>query len=377
MASNLRNSLTVALAARAPVPVLWLVAVASYFPLNSLAFSSALLDSQWPEAVSAVLVQQLHEPAEELQLRGTLPKLTNIEDLVSLQVQRQYEDNPYPRWVKTAPAGEAGPFDEYLRQKFPLVPFEYQADSARTEFLIAGCGTGLHPIATAQRIQGAQILAVDLSLRSLSYAKRKALEMGLKSIEFAQADLLKLGNLERTFDVIECSGVLHHLADPWAGWRALLSLLRPGGFMRLGFYSALARRDVVRIRNHIADQGYGSAPAEIRRFRQTLMTTSQREQFGTILTSPDFFSTSTCRDLLFHVQEHRLTLDEIRVFLGENQLKFLGFEIENGVLQAYQQRFTADRAAINLEQWQIFENENPDTFGMMYQFWIRKKIDRI
>ena len=51
----------------------------------------------------------------------------------------------------------------------------------------------------------------------------------MSGIEFAQADLLELGAIGRTFDVVECSGVLHHLADPFAGWRALLPLLRPGG----------------------------------------------------------------------------------------------------------------------------------------------------
>ena len=75
------------------------------------------------------------------------------------------------------------------------------------------------------------MLAVDLSLSSLCYAKRKTRELGLTNITYAQADILRLGTLPRRFDVIESSGVLHHLADPLAGWRVLLSLLRPGGFM--------------------------------------------------------------------------------------------------------------------------------------------------
>jgi len=371
-ASDLRDSLVAALEAKTQVPALWPVAVAAYFPLCFLPLATRLLDSQWPEAVAAVLVQQVREPAEELQLRATIPRLTSIEDEVSLLVQNQYEENPYPRWIKTAPAGEAKNIVGSLCQKFPLASFNRHCKSGSIDVLVAGCGTGQHPIGTAQRIQRAQVLAVDLSISSLGYAKRKTRELGLTSIEYAQADLLKLGSLGRSFDVIESSGVLHHLADPWAGWQVLLSLLRPGGFMKLGFYSEVARRNIVRIRTFIAEQGYGSTTEDIRRCRQDLIDLDKSADFGNTLKSPDFFSISTCRDLLFHVQEHRMTLTSIEAFLRDNNLVFLGFEIEGDVLHAYKRRFPDDRAATNLGQWQTFENENPDTFANMYQFWIQK-----
>ncbi len=194
----------------------------------------------------------------------------------------------------------------------------------------------------------------------------------MTSIEFAQADLLKLGSLGRSFDVIESAGVLHHLADPWAGWRVLLSLLRPYGLMRLGFYSEVARRNIVPIRTFIAENRYGDSANEIRRCRHDLLDMDKSADFGNTLKSADFFSISECRDLLFHVQEHRMTLAGIDTFLRENNLTFLGFDIAADVLQAYKRRFPGDRAATNLSQWQIFENENPDTFIGMYQFLIQK-----
>ncbi len=67
-----------------------------------------------------------------------------------------------------------------------------------------------------------------------------------------------------------------------------------------------------------------------------------------------------------------MTLTKINEFLQKNNLVFIGFEIDAHVLHAYKLRFHDDRAATNLEQWQIFENENPDTFIGMYQFWIQK-----
>ena len=70
-----------------------------------------------------------------------------------------------------------------------------------------------------QRFRDIRILAIDLSLSSISYAIRKTREAGITNVEYAQADILKLGDIARTFDIIESGGVLHHLADPFVGWR--------------------------------------------------------------------------------------------------------------------------------------------------------------
>lgn len=400
-ASALRDALMVALETDTAIPPAQLLLAAACFPLHSLPLSSRLLNRQWPEAASEavmpVLTQQIVEPAIEQALRADMPRLNRIEDEISLRVQNQYEENPYPRWIKAAPVDETFGIDVYLKHKFPLAAFHPHETHPKLDILIAGCGTGQHSISRAQTLLNAQVLAIDLSLGSLAYAKRKTQELGLNNIEYAQADLLKLASLGRDFDVVESVGVLHHLADPWAGWRALLPLLRPGGFMKLGFYSELARRHIVRARSFIAERGYEASLDGIRRCRQELMSMpvspSPQPSFphptplpwgegamdkgdgfdrGNLLRVSDFFSTSACRDLLFHVQEHRLSLDEIKAFLDDNALTFLGFEVEPEILEAYQRRFPDDQAATNLALWQIFEHENPDIFFGMYQFWIQK-----
>ena len=76
----------------------------------------------------------------------------------------------------------------------------------------------------------------------------------------------------------------------------------------------------------------------------------------------DFFSTSNCRDLMFHVQEHRLSLPAIKAFLAENDLQFLGFLISSRHQRRYAARFPDDPAMIDLDRWHMFETENPKTF---------------
>jgi 2-polyprenyl-3-methyl-5-hydroxy-6-metoxy-1,4-benzoquinol methylase len=371
----LRESLAALLEAGAPVPALRLIAVAAYFPLDAIPDAKRLLQSPWSAPVAAILAQQISEPEEERKLRATLPRLNKIENRVSRLVQTQYEENPYPRWIKAAPAGPKKSVVRYLCEKFPLATFDRHGKPDAVDILIAGCGTGQQSIETARRFDGARVLAIDLSKSSLGYAMRKTRELGLSSIDYAEADILGLAALDRRFDVVEAVGVLHHLADPLAGWRALLSLLHPGGFMRVGLYSALARRNVLRIRTLIAERGIAATADDIRRFRQELIDLNDQADFGTTVTAADFFTISECRDFLFHVQEQGMRLTEIEVFLQENNLIFLGFEIDGAVLEAYRQRFPEDRAATNLRLWRIFESENPDTFLGMYHFWIQNAPD--
>jgi SAM-dependent methyltransferase len=175
------------------------------------------------------------------------------------------------------------------------------------------------------------------------------------------------------FDVIEASGVLHHLADPFAGWRALLSMLRPGGVMLLGLYSEIARRDIVAARDFIAARGYRPAADDIRRCRQELFDCADGTPLKNVTLLPDFFSVSGCRDLLFHIQEHRLSLPEIASFIAESNLQFLGFELDPQTRRNYRRRFPGDAAMTVLEQWHRYETDNPRTFINMYQFWVQKK----
>jgi Tfp pilus assembly protein PilF/2-polyprenyl-3-methyl-5-hydroxy-6-metoxy-1,4-benzoquinol methylase len=373
-AAACRTRLLALLDANAIVPPFLVLAVAAFFPLHTLRDASRLLAANERGPVEEVLNQQIREPLEELSLRAGVECLTPITSGVSGEVRDQYEQNPYPRWVKLPMREQALHFNDELRRALPFAVFTPMADDSAPEVLIAGCGTGSHSILTAQRFRGARVLAIDLSLRSISYAKRKTKERGMTNIEYAQADILKIGNIARTFDVIESGGVLHHLADPFMGWRTLLSRLRPGGFMSLGFYSELARRHVVKAREFIAARRYASTPNDIRRFRQDLIVKDMSVELQWLSKVPDFYSTSDCRDLLFHVQEHRLTLGQVESFLAESGLQFIGFQLDPRVLNQYRARFTDDRLGTNLLNWARFEADNPDTFVGMYQFWVQQPI---
>ena len=346
-----------------------IAALAMYAPLHTLPSASVLLERKWNPLIDAVLTQQLREPAQELQLRDLIPRLTQIEDEVSQRVRQQYEENPYPRWVHIAGQVAPMPVDQYLRDQFPTAAFTPLGKTSALDMLIAGCGTGQVAIGSVQKHEGAHALAIDLSLTSLCYARRKTPAELASRIDYAQADILKLGSIDRNFDVIDACGVLHHMADPLAGWRILLSLLRPGGLMHLAFYSDVGRGDVAAARMFIAERKFGATPHDIRRCRQELLATP----LASVTRFTDFFTTSECRDLLFHVHEARVTIPVIKDFIRENGLKFIGFEFDLPVLMRQRAHFAAAGWSLaDLDRWQEVETKYPDTFSGMYQFWVQK-----
>lgn len=327
----------------------------AYRPLHRLPFAAAIGANEWPAPLAAIVRQQIAEPMEENRLRGTIAALTAIRDAVSQAVREQYEANPYPRWrgvARPRPAPTPG--------------------TAAPDILVAGCGTGQHSAATAMRYPNGRILAVDLSLASLGFALRRAREMGLANLDYAQADILELGALDRRFDVIESAGVLHHLDDPLAGWRVLAELVKPGGLMLVALYSEMARRPIVVARQFIAARGFTAAPHDIRRARHEIMAQLDDSIVRRLRTNRDFYSMSGCRDLLFHVQEHRFTIPRIAEALERLGLDFLGFDALSGDAAArFRARFPGAQMR-DLANWDAFERDNPDTFAGMYQFWVRK-----
>ena len=371
----LHGALSLAQRQRAPIAEPYLLALAAYRSLLTLPQPAALLDRDWSEPVRAVLIEQVREPLQEAEDRRTMPCLTTMADPVSTQVRAQYEEHPYPRWTRAGIVTPAPTIAAYIRQQFPKtrLPAPVRQDG-NVSILVAGCGTGLHALEVAQRYPEARILAIDLSLTSLAYAQRKTRELGVTNVRYAQADILNLGELDESFDLIESVGVLHHLRDPIAGWKALLAHLHPGGFMSIGLYSELARRAVVRVREQIARDGCPPTSSAMRAFRQQLLARRETSDDGHLTQSADFYSLSGCRDLLFHVSEQRFTLPQLADALRELELNLVGFILDQRVTARYAERFPDDPSATNLESWHRFEQEHPQAFAGMYQFWVQKTV---
>ena len=145
--------------------------------------------------------------------------------------------------------------------------------------------------------------------------------------------------------------------------------------MRIGLYSELARQNIVKIRKAISQTGIGSSDAEMRSFRD-MMIKSDKKYYNKIFKFSDFYSLSTLKDLLFHVQEHRFTIPLIKDYLNELGIKFCGFE-SSKIVSHFKKTNKDKKDPYDLDKWKVYEEANPIAFTAMYQFWCQKDLIKI
>ncbi len=306
--------------------------------------------------------------SRERQLAAGLPRIGAIDDATSARVARQYEARPYPPWItlQAAPAGS-----ERRRLERVFSPQTMSFMDQPFDVLIAGAGTCQHAISSALAYGAcARVVAVDLSAASLAYGKRMAEEMGVGNIEFVVADVLNAGDLARKFRIIECVGVLHHMAEPFEAWRRLAGCLEPHGLMCIGLYSAVARRPLGALRAEPGFPGPSCSDEEARSYRAELIRRAGDGAVAGLSQLSDFYSSSGFRDLVLHEHEVGMRLEEIASFLDENDLKFRGFDDEAAIGPSFAAAFPDDPLPGSLANWARYEEDHPATFEGMYQFWV-------
>ncbi len=286
---------------------------------------------------------------------------------ISNAVAKMYGENPYPRWLEP----EANTNVEKLSYPafYNLASSPAWVDPVNIDFtnmLVAGCGTGWHPISHAISFPWIKIVAIDLSPASLAYARLMAEKLGIDNLQLEQADILSLSDQFGEFDIIESVGTLHHLKDPDQGLRHLLSHLRPGGVFRLGCYSRIARHSIIKFRDNFKPASEVLDRAYIRDLRQRFYVDESFAPFRGVMEFGDFFSISGCRDLLLHPQETQYSIPDLQHILKANALDFLTFSPVD--IERFELLETAG-SLYELAAWQAAEEKEPRLFANMYQFF--------
>ena len=346
--------------------------LACYVPLHSIkSLADKLLNYKSNNILFNDLIKfQIKEPLKEKKIINTIQSLVKISNIISKKVNKQYEEYPYPRWRCTY-SNPPVKIEDIVNSLIKPNKIKLENKFMNPNVLVAGCGTGKQTILAAKSYLNAKVVGVDLSLSSLSYAKRKSEELGITNIEFLCGDILELKSLKKKFDIIECVGVLHHMEKPLEGLKILTNLLEDHGLIRLGLYSEIARQDIINVRKFIKENEFKNTSADIKNFRKILANEKNNKLFKKIFYRTDFYSTSSAKDLIFHTNEHRFNLEEISKMLKNLNLEFLGFMDTLKKIE-YAKLFPEDKNNVSLNNWHKFELNNVDTFHGMYNFWVRK-----
>ena len=142
--------------------------------------------------------------------------------------------------------------------------------------------------------------------------------------------------------------------------------------MLIGLYSEKARANIINIRETINSLRIKTTKNNIINFRREIFEKNNKD-WDSIKNSPDFYSTSGVRDLLFHVQEHRFTIKKIRSYMDKLGLVFLGFE-NTYVVERFRKAYYESIDLYDLDKWEDFERTNPRIFSGMYQFWCKRNV---
>ena len=102
-----------------------------------------------------------------------------------------------------------------------------------------------------------------------------------------------------------------------------------------------------------------------------MIINSDKEHHRKLIDSPDLFSLSEVRDLLFHVQEHTFTIPIIKDVLSKLGLVFCGFESPK-IKKLFKSKFPENSDIYNLDLWHELENSDRIIFSRMYEFWCQK-----
>jgi SAM-dependent methyltransferase len=240
-------------------------------------------------------------------------------------VKAQYEQLPYP---PVNPQDEKKRLQHTWLEDLPMMNhYCFQGkQSFRHGFrvLVAGGGTGDATIFLAHQLRAtdAEIVHLDLSAASIAIARERAALRGLRNIRWIEDSLLNAPHLGLgKFDYINCCGVLHHLADPDAGLRALKAVLAEGGALGLMLYGAIGRLgiDQMQAMLRLANSADASADAKIAQARALLDVLPASNWFkrGEELYGDSRKNDADVYDMFLHSQDRAYTVEQIYEWLAD------------------------------------------------------------
>ena len=229
------------------------------------------------------------------------------------------------------------------------------------DILIAGCGTNQAAV-IAFTNPGAQVVGVDVSPQSLAHQQFLKDKYGLKNLTLHLLPIEDLASLNRDFDLIISTGVLHHMASPQTGMNALAACLKPEGVAAIMLYAKYGRMGVDMMQSVFRDMGLGQNEASIQVVRDALnILPADHPVRSYMAIAPDLHYDAGLVDTFLHGRERSYSINECLELVASAGLVFqdLLFKAPYHPTPLANGLFMEKLAALRKEQqWSIMEQIN-------------------
>jgi SAM-dependent methyltransferase len=241
---------------------------------------------------------------------------------VSEEVRAFYEAVPYP--PPLASLDEHRDLYGNPDRSRALFHLAWPTKKLRTdlEILVAGCGTS-QAAKYALREPEARVTAIDISETSLRHTRYLRRKYDLENLELHQIPIEKVEQLGRSFDLIVCTGVLHHLPDPDVGLRSLRGVLKPQGAMRLMVYAPYGRAGIYMMQEYCRLLGIGTSKKDLHDLGAMLeVLPADYPNSALLRQAKEFRDLEAIADALLHPLDRAYSVPELYAWLGRCGMAF-------------------------------------------------------
>ena len=229
------------------------------------------------------------------------------------------------------------------------------------QILVAGCGTNQAAV-LAYTNPGARITAIDVSEPSLDHHEFLKARYGLRNLELHLLPIEEVGALERSFDLIVSTGVLHHLRDPAVGIHALADALRPDGVMALMLYARYGRLGVEMLQGVFRELGLAQDEPSVAIVKDAVAALpADHPLAGYLSVAPDLAFDAGIVDTFLHGRDRSYTVDDCLALVDSAGLAFQQWFLTAPYEPHLQSDNTFLRAVAALpdrQRWSIMERVN-------------------
>lgn len=272
----------------------------------------------------------------------------------------------YEKWVYPAPIDD---LEEWLRGNWQWFDPSHAHGlmwpdrdyRPGMDILVAGCGTNQAAV-IAYTNPSAHVVAIDVSSASLDHHRQLKDRYTLDNLELHQLPIEDVASLDRDFDLIITTGVLHHMAEPGSGMRALAGCLRPEGVLAVMLYAGYGRIGVQMMQSVFKDLGLHQDEASLEVVRDAISQLSPLHPLASYLQiAPDLGDDAGVVDTFLHGREQAYSIDECRALVESSGLVFQDLFLRASYYPPTPTTspfFTAVAAMPREQQWSIMQRIN-------------------